>query len=118
MKIHAVMRMNINNNIGICPDFIRNVFDGCRDDIDDLPVFYPGINLPTCQLQEIPCLSLVLLCLELIIGFIKPLLPSDSIPTLILSSAKYFEELNDIDVRLESIICDEGKPLQEVTNNL
>ena len=70
------------------PRLRGNVLYGCRDDHDELPLGYPSMNLPPCQIQELPCLSLVLLCLEFIIGLIESACPSPSFPTLILSSAK------------------------------
>ena len=118
MKRHAVMRMKVNSNKGICPDFSRNVLDGCRDDRVDLPLVYPSMNLPSCQIQELPCLSLVLLHLEFIIGLIERnciilvLTNPDPLP------CNFFKAFIDIDVRLESIIFEEGPPLSEVTNYL
>ena len=61
IKRQAVMRMKVDRNKGIYPYFGRNVLDGCRDDHDDMPLVDPSMNLPSCQLQELPCLSLVLL---------------------------------------------------------
>ena len=117
-KRHAVMRMNVNSNKGICPDFIRNVLYGCRDDHDELPLVYPSMNLPPCQIQELLCLRLVLLRLEFIICSIESacssLLLSKPDPLL----CKHFKALSNIDVRLESIICEEGPPLWEVKNHL
>ena len=61
------MRMKVDSNKGICSEFGRNVLDVCIDDHDELPLVDPSVNLPSCQLQELTCLSLVLLCLEFII---------------------------------------------------
>ena len=55
MKSHAVMRMKVNSNKGICPDFSTNILDGCTDDHDELPLVYPAMNLPPFQPQELPC---------------------------------------------------------------
>ena len=65
------------------------ILDGCKDDNDDLLLIDPTINLPKYQLQELSCLSLVLLRLEFIRGLIEALVPASSFPTLILSSAKH-----------------------------
>ena len=51
IKIQVVMRMKVDSNKGICPDFGRNVLDGCRDDQDELPLVDPSVELPLCQLQ-------------------------------------------------------------------
>ena len=64
------MSMKVNSNKGICPYFFRNVLDGCRYDHDELPLDYPPMNLPPCQLQELPCLGRVLIRLEFVIGLI------------------------------------------------
>ena len=71
MKRHTVMRMKVNSSKGICTNFSRNVLDGCRNDHDDLPLVYPSMKIPPCQLQELPCLSLFLLLLEFIRGLIE-----------------------------------------------
>ena len=60
-KRQAVMRMKFDSNKGICPDFGRNVSGGFRDDHDELPLVDIHMNIPPFQLQEMPCLSLVLL---------------------------------------------------------
>ena len=65
------MGMKVDRNKGIYPYFGRNVLDGYRDDHDDLPLVDPSMKLPPCQLQELNCLSLVLLCLEFIIRLIE-----------------------------------------------
>ena len=70
-KIQAVMRMKVDRNKGICPDFGRNVLDGCRDDNDELALVDPSMNLPPCQIQELPCLIFVLIYLEFIIHLIE-----------------------------------------------
>ena len=91
-KRQAVMRMKFDNNKAIYPDFVRNVLDVCREDYDELILVDPSMKLPSCQLQELPCLSLVLLCLECIINLIKALVTDSSLPTLILSSAEISRE--------------------------
>ena len=69
-KSNAVMRMNVDSNKVICPDFSSNILYGCRDDHDELPLVYPALNLLPYQLQELPFWSLFLLRLEFIIGLI------------------------------------------------
>ena len=105
------MSMKVNSNKGICPDFSRNVMNGCRDDHDDLPLVYPSMDLPPCQLQELPCLSLVLLRLEFIIGLIESACLSLLLPNIQPLLCKFFKALSDIDVILESGIYKEGPPL-------
>ena len=63
--------MKVDRNKGICTDFCRNVLDCCRDDRDDIPLGDPAMNLPPRHLQDLPCLSLVLICLEFIIKLIE-----------------------------------------------
>ena len=58
------MRMNVGSNKVICTDFGMNFLDGFRDDHDELPLVDPSMNFPKFQLQELPCLSLVLIHLE------------------------------------------------------
>ena len=65
------MRMKVGRNKGIYPDFGRNVLDGCTDDHNYLPLVDLSINILPLQLQKLPCLSLVLLCLEFIIRLIE-----------------------------------------------
>ena len=45
-KIQTMMRMKVDINKGICPDFGRNILDDCRDYHDDLPLVYPSMILP------------------------------------------------------------------------
>ena len=59
------MSMKVDSNKGI------HVLDVCRDDHDAMPLVDPSTKLPPCQLQELPCLSLVLLRLEFIIRLIE-----------------------------------------------
>ena len=112
------MRMKVNSNKGICTDFIRNVLDGCTYDHDELPLGFTSMNIPPCQIQELPCLSLVLIILEFTIGLIESACPSLLLPNPYPLLLNFFEALIDIDVRLESIICEEGPPLWEVMNHL
>ena len=112
------MSMKVNSKKVIFPDFGRNVLDGCRDGHNDLPLVYPAKNLPPRQLQDLPCLSLVLLFLEFITGLIE-----SACPSLLLTNPdpllrNFFEAFGDIDVRLEAIICKEGPPFWEVSNHL
>ena len=118
MKIHTVMIMKVNSNKGIYPDPSRNVLGGCRDDHDELPLVYLATNLPPHQLQELPCLRHVLLSLEFIIGLIESACPSLLLPNPDPLLRNFFEAFSDIGVRLESIICEDGSTLREVTNRL
>ena len=106
MKRHAVMKMKVNSNKSICPNFSRNVLDGCKDDHDELPLVYLSMKFSLCQLQYLPCLSLVLIRLEFIIGIIESACPILLLPNPDPHLFKKFETFNDIGVRLESIICE------------
>ena len=92
--------------------------DGCRDDHEDTPLVYPSKNIPLCQLQELPCLSLVLLRLEFIIGLIESDCPSLLLPNPDLLLCIFFEAFSEIGTIIEYNICEEGPPLWEATNNL
>ena len=116
-KSHAVMRMKVKRNKGICPEFSRNALDGCRDDHDELTLVYPVRNLPQCQLQELPCLSLVLLCLEFIIGLIESDCPSLFLPNPDPLLRKIFKSFSDIGV-IFGLIREKGPPPWEVKNHL
>ena len=70
-KIQAVMRMKADSNKVICSDFDREFLYDYRYEHDDLPLFDQSMNLHTFQLQELPCLSLVLLHLGFVIHLIK-----------------------------------------------
>ena len=113
-----MIRMKVNSNKGIYPYFNRNDLDVSIDYHDDLPLVYPDMNLPPCQLQELPCFSFFLFRLEFIIGSVESacpgLLPPNPDPLL----RKLSYAFSYIYVRLESIICEEGPPLWEVTNHL
>ena len=69
-KIQVVKRMKVDSYKVICPDFGRNIFDVFRDYHDYMPLVDLSVNLLPCQLQELPCLSLVLIILEFIIRLI------------------------------------------------
>ena len=99
-KLHAVTRMKVNSNKGICPDFSRNFLYGCRYDHGELPLGYPFMNLMPFQIQELPCLSLVLIRLEFIIGLIESYCPRLILPNPDLLLCKTFEALSDTDERL------------------
>ena len=103
-KIKAVMRMKVDSNKGICPYFGRNFLDEYGYDHDELPLVDPSMNLPPCQLQELPCLSLVLLRLEFIIRLIESTCTSLLLTNLDPLLYKSFEGICDIQVRLEAII--------------
>ena len=90
--------------------------DGYRDDHDELPLVYPSMNLPLFQIQKLPCFSLFLICLEFIIVLIESACASFLLPNPDPLLYKIFEAFNDIDVRLESIICEEVPPFWEVMN--
>ena len=68
--------MKVDSNKGICPDFERNVLDGYIDDNDELPLGDPDKNLLPRHLQDLPCLRLVLLCLEFTTRLIESAYPS------------------------------------------
>ena len=106
-KIQAVIRMKVDSNKGICPDFGRNVLDGCRDDNDELALVDPSMHLKPCQLQELPCFSLVLLHLEFIIRLIESTCTRFLLTNLDTLLCKKIEGINEIHVRNESIICEE-----------
>ena len=117
-KIQAVTNMKVDSNKGICPDFGRNIFYGCRDDHDDLKLVDMSMNFPLCQLQELPCLSLVLLLLECIIRLIE-----NACTSLFLTNpdpilCKKFKDISYIHMRLEAIMCEEWPPLREIRNHL
>ena len=118
MKRHVVIRMKVYSNKGICPDFSRNFLYCCKDDHDELTLVYPSMNLLPCQLQDMPSLSLILLCLEFILGLIESACPSLLLPNPDSLLCKKNEAFSEIDVRPESIICDEVPPLWEFTNHL
>ena len=76
------------------------------------------MNLLTCQPQELPCLIIFLLSLEFITGLIESACPSLLLPNPDPILCKISEAFSDIDMRLESIIYEEGPPLWEVMNHL
>ena len=112
------MRMKVNSNKLISSDFSRNVLDGCRYDHDDIPLVYPDINFLPCQLQDMPCSSLVLIHLEFTIGLIESACTSLLITNPNLLLRKSFKTFSEIDLRIEYQIRKEGPPLLKVTNHL
>ena len=98
------MRTKVDSNKGICPDFGRNVLDGCIDDHNYLPLVDPSMNIPPLQLQKLPCLSLVLLRLEFIIRLIGSACTSLFLANLDPLLQIKFEGISDIHVILEAII--------------
>ena len=105
-KRQMVTRIKVERNKGICPEFGRNVLGGCRDNHDELPLVDPAMNLPLCQLQELTCLNLFLLRLEVVIRLIETACTSLLLPNLGPLLYKMFEGISDINVILESIICE------------
>ena len=81
-KRQTVMRMKVDSNKVICPYFGRKFLDVCRDNNDELPLVDTAMNLPPRHLQELPCLSLVLICLELNICLIASACTSLLLPKL------------------------------------
>ena len=59
--------MKVDINKGICTYFVRNVLDGCIDYHDDTPLGDLAMNLTLLDLRVMPCLRLVIICLEFII---------------------------------------------------
>ena len=110
-KRKAVMRMKVYINKGICSKFVRNVLYGCRDDHDDLPLVDQSIKLPPWKLQKMPCLRLVLLCLEFIIYLIESTCTSLILINLDTLLWNVFESISEIHVKLEAIICEEWPPI-------
>ena len=101
------MRMKVDSNKGICTNFSWNVLDGCRDARDELPLVDTFMNLSIFQLQDLPCLSLVLLHLEFIICLIESACTSLLLANLDPLFCKKYESISDIHMRLEAIICEE-----------
>ena len=97
-KIQSVMRMKVDRNKVICPEFGRNVLDSCIDYHDDLSLVDLSMNFPPCQLQELPCLILVLLRLEFIIRLIESACSSLLFTNLDTLLCKNFEGVSDIHV--------------------
>ena len=112
------MKMKVNSNKGIFPDFRRNVIYGCIYGHDELPLVYLTMNLPPFQLQDLPCLSLVLICLEFIIDLIESACTSLLFPNPDPLPRRFFQAFSYIYVRLESIICKEGPQLWQVMNHM
>ena len=81
-KIHTVLRITVGGNKGICPDVGRNVLDVCRDYCDKLLQVDTDMNFPPRHLKELPCIILVLLCLEFIIKLVESACPGLLFPNL------------------------------------
>ena len=58
--------MKVDRNKEIYPDSGRNDLNGCTDDNDDIPLVDMAINLPPCQIQDLPYHNSVLLQVEFI----------------------------------------------------
>ena len=112
------MMMKVDRNKGICTDFGKNVLNVCRDNHYDLPLGDPAMNLPPHNLQDLPCLSLVLLRLEFIICLIESACTSPPLPNLDTILCKKIEAFSDIHVVLEAILFEEFPPLREFTYNV
>ena len=106
-KRQAVMNMKVDINKVICSDFDREFLYDYRYEHDDLPLFDQSMNLHTFQLQELPCLSLVLLHLEFVIHLIKSACTSLLFTKLDPILCKDFKGISDICVIIEAIICEE-----------
>ena len=74
--------MEVESNKGICPEFVRSVFDACKDDHDELPLVDLSMNLFPCQIQEMPCLSLGILRLEFITRLVESACTTLLLPNL------------------------------------
>ena len=98
------MKMKVESNKGICPYLGSNVMDGCIDYHDDLTLVDPSMNLPPCQLQELPCLILVLIFLELIICLIESACTGLLLNNLDTLLCKKIEGISDIHVIIEAIV--------------
>ena len=92
--------------------------DGCRYDHDDMSLVDPSMNLLLCQLQELPCLSLVLICLGFIMRLIESTCPSLYLTNLDLLLYKRTEGTGKIHARLEASICVEFPSLWEIASFL
>ena len=103
-KRKAVMRIKVDSNKVICPDFDRNILNGCIYDHYYLPLVDFSMNLTTYQLQELPCLSLVLVRMEFTIHFIESARTSLLFTNLDPLLFKTFQVISYIHVRLEAII--------------
>ena len=64
------------------------------------------MNLLSFQLQKLPCLSIVLLCLEFTIRMIESACTSLHLTNLDPLLCKKIEVSSDIHVRLEVVICE------------
>ena len=100
------MRMKVDRNRGICQDFVRNIFDDCIDDHNELTLGNPAIKLLPRPLRCLPCLIIFLIRLEFIIRLIESACPILLLPNLDTLLWKNSEALSEIYVRLEAIICE------------
>ena len=99
------MRMKFYSNKLIFPDFGWNALGGCRNDRNELTLGDLDMNLLPRLLQELPCLSVVLLHLEFIMRLISSACPSLLFPNLKLLLCRDFKAVSDIHVRLEALRC-------------
>ena len=100
--------MKVDSNKGICQYFGRNVLYSCIDYHDDLKLVDTSMNFPLCQIQDLPCLSLVLLLLECIIHLIESACTGLLLTNLQSILCKKFKGISYIHVRLEAIMCEES----------
>ena len=117
-KIKTVTRMKVDRNKGICTDFGSNVLGACRDNHNKLPLGDPDMDLPSRHIQELPCMSLVLICLKFIICLIESACTSLLLPNLNPLLCKILDSLREIHVRLEAIIFEEFPPPRVITYHL
>ena len=95
------MRVKVDSNKGIYPEFGRIVLDYCKDDHDEMPMVDLSMNLPPCQLQELPYLRLVLLCLAFIMCLVEIPCTSLFLTNIDPLRCKNFEGISD---KIEAII--------------
>ena len=62
-KTKMMINIKVDRNKVVCPDFVRNVLDGCRDNHYDLSLVDMSTNLLLLNIQDLPCLILVLVFL-------------------------------------------------------
>ena len=76
------MRIKVDINKGIFLYFGRNVLYGCRENQYDLTLGDQAMNIKSHHIQDLPCMSLVLLFPECIIRLIKSACTSILLPNL------------------------------------
>ena len=76
------MRMNVDINRIICPDFIEDILDSCTDYHDELLLVDLYMNLPPFQVKDLPFWRFVLIHLKFIIILIESACPSLLLPNL------------------------------------